>query len=1690
MLLTVVLLAPALPSAIASHTGNPDGWRQTASDPARDTYNGAMPFNAWLIRPTFQVCGQVLYEEVVDGFDRPFQHEDATVLITSMGAVANTLADSRIVYPNATGTYNVSILNPVYLQDTFLSSLAPVEEDQPAYTVTIYPNGVTFSPASQSEAGQISQDPDTLPQESAFHEVVTYGEAQARHTACTAPGGQAPEQPILDGPTAGYMVLEYEDAHRNDRAFYQDEDDGEEAYLTLKDPADRPDPVEDNSLEDSFVDLAWGPLGDEIQDGSADYWTREPVGDDNRVIFRSPLSAVTSNEAATPLEVDHVDDGQLYDLSDPVALVTPAQGGVQTTAEEFDRKTNTLTISVADGVTGDPLDDVPVTISHSEVLLGEAKQPALTNTTGGDGPGITTFEVPWVNETFDGSDINVEASLDGYLTTQDTCSSEPDRVGVGWSCQIVLLPKPEPITVELGGVDLEPLDVAVDVTLEHAIDDEAQGTIHFDPGQATAESDPLLPGPYRVTIEPASTYATVTGTLQHPATDPDHTRFLVPTAGTSIVLANLTDGTAPAYGTSEELVLGGDVGTLTAACGTGDSATGMWVEDTHDEVRQLATFEVPAGAESCTVQHQASSVWAANQTTAALDGSSGPTLVNLSLPRANKTVFVDVDPIDIDGDPSIRLERHGANFTCAVNHTGNNTCETHLPWDDTNQLNVTAFGPNAAGDALFSGSIAPVIDRTLRLPGFPVDPTEIAPVGVQVNLTDPLDPDGELSERGGEINVTARVDDPTVTREICFDDPQVVDTGPQTCTDGTAWKHIPAGQMDANITVPSGVKVQINTTELATHPLYAHTSRHGVYGPTPNFEDVPLSRGESELEIGAQDAHDNEPVEGLFVHLVPSDQPPFDQVDDLTVTGASDEAIASIPWGVPYTLEVSDQADDYAFNSKETDVSLTDHKNGNPRTETLSLARNATETLTIPIRAPSPIEGTSDIVVQVDTDRYTADVNGDETNSPHPATAGDSSIELADDLTSVDNVHTVRHQLDCRVDEPGGDHADAGKKNDNDCLALAEEKATILKTWANVTVEVPWNGDGQDQGSVVPYWVKVHDRNSSKTGIHGSGWFRMASDGGPSDCQSHANCYVDGQAPTIDLVADTYPLKVDLVAQPDDIIQACIWDPASTQGNPGDPGAYAGTARGPTRVACANTTTQDTDTAWFLGDDRIPYNKENTKDGDATTDGHTVDVRNTTRDERQHYAILAGNAEDPLQILLSEQAWLGNASVGPDGSAYAVASNRSALSGQLVPGTDGELVGTVTDAVSGDPIQDAVVLAVPSSPDTGAATKAAVATGNLGPLPTPFSDLTDAQGTYTIEDVPKGAYTLVVLHPLYQEKTREDVTVAGGTVTEDFELEPRAGAGAMTGTVTDQAGDPVNEAQVVAQLSQPSTDEGVAMPSTQPIGPTFNATTDADGRYTFDHLPPGIYTVNAVKPGYEVDEHEGVNVQAYESTEVDPIELLVGGQLTGQVHHEGEPAEAQVVLVPISPDTERRWFPDDPFTGVSDGSTGEYRIEGVSPGEYHLLAITRDGSTLVGQATAKIDSGPNTKDIEMLAQEDVATEGSASLSGHVYAGSTTNPAAGAVLIAQPTEPDQEPPAETPGADQASPLFVTLANQEGAFEIDHLPAGTYQLRATGVSLAALPAETDVYHPGTAGPFTLDQGEDMGGIEIILANTPIP
>ncbi|HEY8475127.1 MAG TPA: carboxypeptidase regulatory-like domain-containing protein [Natronosporangium sp.] len=148
--------------------------------------------------------------------------------------------------------------------------------------------------------------------------------------------------------------------------------------------------------------------------------------------------------------------------------------------------------------------------------------------------------------------------------------------------------------------------------------------------------------------------------------------------------------------------------------------------------------------------------------------------------------------------------------------------------------------------------------------------------------------------------------------------------------------------------------------------------------------------------------------------------------------------------------------------------------------------------------------------------------------------------------------------------------------------------------------------------------------------------------------------------------------------------------------------------------------------------------------------------------------------------------------------------------------------------------------------------------GPDGPLPatvrllgTEYEATADAAGNYTLPGVPPGEYQVEASHFGFGAQTRTVTVLAGQVIAADFTLAP-VGNGAIAGTILDPDGQPIAGATV-----------------TLPRTPLPPVVTGPDGRYAFEPVSEGNYTVTVVASGFITAEQ--------------PVTVVAGETATGDV---------------------------------------------------------------------------------------------------------------------------------------------------------------------------------------------------------------
>jgi len=194
------------------------------------------------------------------------------------------------------------------------------------------------------------------------------------------------------------------------------------------------------------------------------------------------------------------------------------------------------------------------------------------------------------------------------------------------------------------------------------------------------------------------------------------------------------------------------------------------------------------------------------------------------------------------------------------------------------------------------------------------------------------------------------------------------------------------------------------------------------------------------------------------------------------------------------------------------------------------------------------------------------------------------------------------------------------------------------------------------------------------------------------------------------------------------------------------------------------------------------------------------------------------------------------------------------------------------------------------------------------------STTTAAGGTYQISALQPGEYTIMFSDPSHTYVTQsKPATVESGKGDEvNAELKRTS---TISGTVT--------SASTGARLA------GVSVFATEEEGEftTFNTTTEGNGEYELENLPPGRYNIEFFLEGYMSRNTITVLGEGEEKT-VDTA-LSEGGRITGTVTAAGTHARLAKIGVSVSD-------PGVGYGGAITNANGEYTVTGLPSGSYKV----------------------------------------------------------------------------------------------------------------------------------------------------------
>ncbi len=212
---------------------------------------------------------------------------------------------------------------------------------------------------------------------------------------------------------------------------------------------------------------------------------------------------------------------------------------------------------------------------------------------------------------------------------------------------------------------------------------------------------------------------------------------------------------------------------------------------------------------------------------------------------------------------------------------------------------------------------------------------------------------------------------------------------------------------------------------------------------------------------------------------------------------------------------------------------------------------------------------------------------------------------------------------------------------------------------------------------------------------------------------------------------------------------------------------------------------------------------------------------------------------------------------------------------------------------------------------------------------------TDVNGTYSVQGIAPGSYTVRASCPLFQTQSIGAIIVSDVITSVDFSL--AADPGGIAGQITDQeTGSPLANVSVTVFLGSTLT------ASTQ---------TDINGNYSVDTLAPGTYTVRTSLTNYQTASL-GATVVSAATTTVSLQLLPSPGTVAGTVLASGSPAAG--AAIELSQGT-------SVIASTVTSTDGTYVLSGIAPGNYTVRAtlpnyqISSAGASVTANTITTLD---------------------------------------------------------------------------------------------------------------------------------------
>ena len=341
--------------------------------------------------------------------------------------------------------------------------------------------------------------------------------------------------------------------------------------------------------------------------------------------------------------------------------------------------------------------------------------------------------------------------------------------------------------------------------------------------------------------------------------------------------------------------------------------------------------------------------------------------------------------------------------------------------------------------------------------------------------------------------------------------------------------------------------------------------------------------------------------------------------------------------------------------------------------------------------------------------------------------------------------------------------------------------------------------------------------------------------------------------------------------------------------------------------------------------------------------------------------------------------------------------------------------------------------------------------GNNKPITTTSND----EGEFVFSAVPRGNFRLTGAAPGYLSLPYQShdgfytgVVTGAGVATDALVLQIDP-ASSISGHIVDEAGDPVQHAQLTLYRELAGR-----------ISRMRNAQTDTAGEYDFDKLSPGRYFLSVFAtpwyavhprtdqpqevPPYRVAVDPSLDVaypltfypRALDSDGAGPIVLKGGNQITADMQLSPTPAMSLSLRTPPGspasqrlPIVTRSVFGSDEQVPIqmTENINGTTRIPGFAPGRYKVTEFTQDGRFQTGGDTADLTTGSIA--MELGGNADLAN---LSITLHGANGESL-PAHSQIIF------------HNPASNSSAQAFTS---DKDSLEVRNVPVGSYRLNLNG------------------------------------------